>query len=145
MSLTAPLYSVEIETQPAVVVSEKYFEEAGIKRVHDNFPGPFLGMEAPAITDSVLKAQGIEISSNTHYIHEELGERAQISIQEFVGFLKKGRRSSGAYVFYIRGRDGDLFAVFCRWIHEINGWVAFSSLVRFCVSLRTVEVVVSRN
>gem|GEM_PF-1623539 len=116
------LRTVEIPAQPKLTTSGDYFEEAGMKWMGDNFQAQFFGLEVSATEPSNIKVSKLEKDSLDVEILANLGDEAEISIQEFKTFLATNRESSGVFIFYLRGNDGNLWAVRAGWSVISQSW-----------------------
>ena len=108
------LRTVRIAAQPAVTTSEDYFKEAGVVVMWDNFKAQFLGLEVPATDEVELAVRKLEEGSLDAPILAELGEKAETSVSQFKAFLAENRKSQEWFIFYLRGKDGNLWAVHAR-------------------------------
>ena len=116
------LRTVRIAAQPAVTTSEDYFKEAGVVVMWDNFKAQFLGLEVPATDEVELAVRKLEEGSLDAPILAELGEKAETSVSQFKAFLAANRKSQEWFIFYLRGKDGNLWAVHARWRSALGGW-----------------------
>lgn len=108
--------------QVEITTSEKYFEEAGVVWMGDNFKAQFIDLEVPATDARELAVLNLEEKSLDAPILAELKERAEISVSHFREFLNKHRNSKEWLLFYLRGKDGDLWAVDAYWDVDGRGW-----------------------
>lgn len=115
------LRTVRIPAQPAVITSEEYFKEAGVVVMRDNFKTQFLGLEVPATNETELAVCKLEKTSLDAPILAELGDRAEISVNQFRAFLAENRESTEWFIFYLRGKDGSLWAVGAYWLAVSDG------------------------
>jgi len=111
-----------VSAQPAVTTSEDYFKEAGVVVMGDNFQNQFLGLEIGASERTEFTIRKLEKESLDRPILDELGDKAEISASQFKAFLAENRRSPEWFIFYLRGRDGNLWAVIAHWNSVIDGW-----------------------
>ena len=116
------LRTVRIAAQPAVTTSEDYFKEAGVVVMWDNFKAQFLGLEVPATDEVELAVRKLEEGSLDAPILAELGEKAETSVSQFKAFLAANRKSQEWFIFYLRGKDGNLCAVYASWDAGDDGW-----------------------
>jgi len=116
------LRTVRIAAQPAVTTSEDYFKEAGVVVMWDNFKAQFLGLEVPATDEVELAVRKLEEGSLDAPILAELGEKAETSVSQFKAFLAENRKSQEWFIFYLRGKDGNLWAVYAYWYSDYGGW-----------------------
>ena len=107
---------------PKISTSEKFWEDAGVKWMGDNFKTQFLRLEVAAASAATLSLQKLEENSLDTPILSELGEKAETSVLHFAEFLNQNRRSSEFFIGYLRGLDGNLFAVCARWFVSRGGW-----------------------
>lgn len=116
------LRTVPISAQSAVTTSEEYFEGAGVKFMGSNFRAQFLGLEVGATSSVELKVQELTVASKDIPILYELGDQAENSVSQFRAFLAENRNSSEWFIFYLRGKDGNLWAVGAFWHSVHRGW-----------------------
>jgi len=109
------LRTVRIAAQPAVTTSKEYFEGAGVKWTGSNLESQFYGLEVLAVGESRLAVHILEQNSLDAPIMAELGNKAEISVSQFRAFLDGNRGSSEWFIFYLRGKDGNLWAVGAGW------------------------------
>ena len=132
--------------QPASsVTDEDYFREAGVVWMGDNFKAQFLGLEISQSPLNVLAVHNLEEPSLDKPILETLGEKAEVSITEFKAFLAGNRKSQEWFVFYRRGRDGNLWAVCARWRIDRGGWSVDASSIDRPHGWSRDDRIVSRN
>ena len=104
------------------VTDEEYFQEAGVVSMGFNFKAQFLGLEI-GITELVeLTVHELTESSLDAPILAELGGKAELEVSQFRAFLAANRGSSEWFIFYLRGRDGNLWAVDAYWVAGSGGW-----------------------
>ena len=139
------LRTVRIAAQPAVTTSEDYFKEAGVVVMWDNFKAQFLGLEVPATDEVELAVRKLEEGSLDAPILAELGEKAETSVSQFKAFLAENRKSQEWFIFYLRGKDGNLWAVHARWRSALGGWFVHACRVDGPDRWDAGRPVVSRN
>jgi len=122
VTLLTLLRTVRIAAQPAVTTSEEYFKEAGVVVMWDNFKAQFLGLEVGATNNAELAVRKLEEGSLDAPILAELGEKAETSVSQFKAFLAENRKSQEWFIFYLRGKDGNLWAVYAYWYSDYGGW-----------------------
>ena len=128
-SILILLRTVRIVAQPAVTTSEEYFKEAGVVWMGDSYKAQFLGLEVGATEESELAVRKLEEVSPDTPILAELGDKAEISVSQFRAFLAENRESREWFVFYLKGRDGELWAVYSFWDVGDGGWSVLASSV----------------
>ena len=124
MKLLTIVRRVSIAAQPTITTSEEYFKEAGVVWMDENFKAQFLGLEVAAIGETELTIRKLEVASVDDPIIAELGgkEKAEISVSQFRAFLAANRDSSERFIFYLKGKDGNLWAVRARWRRVRRCW-----------------------
>jgi len=137
--------TVLIPAQTAVTTSKKYFEEAGVVWMGDNFKTQFLGLEVGAVEAGGLDVRKLEEASLDAPILTELGDKAKLAIQQFKAFLAENRKSSEWFVFYLTGKDGRLWAVDADWNSDDDGWNVRANSVENPLGWDAGSRVVSRN
>ena len=130
-SILVFLRTVKVAAQPAVATSEEYFKEAGVVWMGGDFKAQFLGLEVPTIEEAELAVRKLEEASPDIPILAELEDKAEISVSQFRAFLSAHRESSEWFIFYLRGRDGNLWAVFAYWCVDYGGWRVGADSVTF--------------
>lgn len=90
----------------------------------ENFKTQFLGLEVLATEAVELTVRKLEEPSVDDQIIAELGgkEKAEISVSRFRAFLAANRESPEWFIFYLKGRDGNLWAVHAYWRGVRRGW-----------------------
>ena len=116
------LRTVRISAQSAVITSEEYFTEAGVKWMGNNFKSQFLGLKVGATSDAELNVHKLTVASRDIPILAELDDKAEIFVSRFKAFLAENRNSSEWFIFYLRGKDNNLWAVFADWNSIYRGW-----------------------
>ncbi len=111
-----------IFAQPTVTTSEKYFEEAGVKWMNDNFESQFLVLEVEAVDETTLSIHKLDEASLDEHILTELGDKAEITLSQFKEFLSKNKKSGGWFIFYLKGKNGELSVVSASWRVVGGGW-----------------------
>lgn len=134
-----------IPAQSAVTTSKKYFEEAGVKWTGDNFEAQFLGLEVEAVDETILSVHKLNESSLDEPILVELGDKAETTPSQFKEFLSQNKKSKEYFLFYMKGKDGELWAVFARWYIVYDGWGVGAYSVRRPGGWSAGSQVVSRN
>ena len=144
-SILTFVHSLHLAAQSAVTTNDQYFEEAGVKWTGSNFKAQFLGLEVAATGGAALAVRKLEEDSLDAPILAELGDKAEISVSQFRAFLAANRESKEWFIFYLRGKDGELWAVYADWYSGSGGWYVYADSVagpdRWDAGLR----VVSRN
>lgn len=115
------LHTVKIFAQTAVTTSKEYFEEAGVVSMGSNFEAQFLGLEVSAVAESELAVRKLTQDSLDAPILTELGDKAEISVLQFREFLDANRGSTEWFIFYLKGKDGNVWAVSALW-YAGGGW-----------------------
>ena len=129
----------------AVTTSEEYFSDAGVKSMGENFKAQFLGLEVGSTDEVELAVCRLERNSLDAPILTELGDKAEINVSQFKAFLAGNRGSSEWFVFYLRGKDGSLWAVGARWYGDLDGWLVEAFSVGDRSPWNAGSQVVSRN
>ena len=88
----------------------------------ENFKAQFYGLEVKATDEAELAVRKLEEASLDALILTELGDKAEISVSQFRAFLASNPESKEWFIFYLRGKDGKLWAVlaYCRVVDR--GW-----------------------
>ena len=123
------LRTVVVFSKPAVTTSKEYFKEAGVVWMGDNFKAQFLDLEVGATEEAELAVRKLEKASLDAPILAELGDKAELEVSQFQVFLAANRGSSEWFIFYLRGRDGNLWAVDAFWYADYVGWYVYADSV----------------
>ena len=119
-SILTIIRTVKVAAQPALTTSEEYFNQAGVVWMGKNFRAQFLGLEVPAVDEAELTVWKLEQPSLDDSIIAELGgkDKAEISVSQFCAFLgdRGDRESPERFIFYLKGKDGNLLTVRAYWI-----------------------------
>jgi len=120
--------TVRVDAQPTVTTSKQYFEEAGVRWTGENFKDQFLGLEVSETGEIELVVRKLTEDSPDALILAELGDKAETPVSTFRAFLNANRGSSEWFIFYLKGKDGNLWAVYAFWFVEYVGWyvIAYS-------------------
>lgn len=137
--------TVTIGAQPAVTTNKKYFEDAGAKWMGENFQNQFLGLEVSETKEIELAVRKLTEDSLDEPILKELGDKAETSVSTFHTFLNQNRESSEWFIFYLRGKDGNLWAVSAHWSSGDGGWYLYAFSVADPDGWLAEGQVVSRN
>lgn len=126
--ILSPPYIVSVSAQLAVTTSEEYFREAGVVSTADirsgrnNFKDQFIGLEVGAVMEAELAVRKLKDASYDSLILPELGDKAEISVSQFRAFLAENYNHQSLFIFYLRGKDRNLWVVDAGWFSTINGW-----------------------
>jgi hypothetical protein len=114
--------TMKMGAQLAFVTSPASFSEYLSDIHHSNVIREFCGLEvaaAPAVELALHKVDyGADHSPNGRILLE-LGKKAEVGIAHFVAFLSDNRGTTDRFIFYLRGKNGNLWAVYARW--EMGG------------------------
>lgn len=124
ISILTFLREVSLGAQPTLTTSEKYFEDAGVMWMGRNFQELFIGLEVPSVSSADLVVRELEKDSLDAPIISELGGegKAETYVSHFVDFLSKNKESLMRFIFYLRGKDGNIWAVDAYWYADVGGW-----------------------
>jgi len=137
--------TVVVFSKPAVTTSKEYFKEAGVRWMGKNFETQFLGLEVEATEEVELAVRKLEQASLDAPILAELGGKAELTVSQFQTFLAANRGSSEWFVFYLKGKDGNLWAVDALWSADDVGWSVNANSVGSPRRWDADRQVVSRN
>ena len=121
-SILTLLRTWRVAAQPAVTTSKEYFAEAGVVLTGSNFENQFYGLEVSATEETELAVRKLEEDSLDAPIMAELGDKVEVSVSQFRAFLAAHRESTEWFIFYLRGKDGLLWAVYAGWDSGLGGW-----------------------
>src|SRR3989344_1966274 len=121
-SILTLLRTVKMLAHDALITSKEYFEGAGVKSMGGNFQTQFLGLELSAVGETELAVHKLEENSLDAPIMAERGDKTETSVSQFRTFLHSNRNSSEYFIFYLRGKDGNLWAVYAHWYSDLDGW-----------------------
>ncbi|MDO8471213.1 MAG: hypothetical protein Q7S49_01235 [bacterium] len=121
-NILTPLRIVRIPAQPAVLTSEEYFKEAGVVWMGMNFKSQFLSLAEFGVEATDLVVRKLVEASLDALVLVELGDKAEILVSQFREFLSLNKRSPEWFIFYLRGRDEDLWTVRADWRDGDGGW-----------------------
>jgi hypothetical protein len=115
---------VALGVQSAVTTSAEYFKDAGVVWTNNNFDNQFVGLKVPAAPSTDFIVRKLEQNSLDAPIIAELGgeKNAEISVSHFKDFLQKNRKSTEWFIFYLNGKDRNLWAVDVYWLSDDGGW-----------------------
>ena len=127
------------------VTDEEYFQEAGVVSMGFNFKAQFLGLEIGTTELVELTIHELTESSLDAPILAELGDKAELTVFQFKTFLAANRKSQEWFVLYLKGKDGNLWAVCASWSADSDGWNVYASSVDVPDRGDAVDRGVSRN
>jgi len=107
---------------PAITTSQKFWEDAGVKWMGDTFKTQFIGLEVAAASAATLILQKLDKNSLYAKILSDLGVKAETSVLHFSELLHQNCESSKFFIGYLKGNDGNLFAVYAGWDVGRGGW-----------------------
>jgi len=107
---------------PAVITSQKFWEDCGVKWMSKDFKTQFVGLVVEAVDAGVLSISKLEKNSLDTPILSELGVNADTTVLHFAELLHQNRKSSEVFIGYLRGCDGNLSAVYAFWDTDRGGW-----------------------
>lgn len=127
-SILTFIREVMLGAQPAlthVATSKEYWENAGVVWANEHFKVQFgddLALDDAAASVYVIRR--LEQGSLDAPIIAELGgeESAESPVAHFHAFLAENRKSTEYFIFYLRGKDGNLWAVRAAWSAGHGGW-----------------------
>lgn len=127
-NILTPLRIVRISAQPAITTSEGYFKEAGVVSMGANFKSQFLGLTEFEVEATDLVVRKLTAILLDDLILTELGGRvlAEISVSQFRAFLAENRGSPEWFIFYLTGRDENLWTVRADWRDGDGGWFVYA-------------------
>ncbi|MEX2341241.1 MAG: hypothetical protein WD605_02885 [Candidatus Paceibacterota bacterium] len=122
-NILTPLRTIAVSAQPAATVSKRWLKEAGVVWTGGNFETNFFGLKVAATEAADLSVRRLEQSSLDAPILTDLGDKAEIGISQFRAFLAENCESKECFVFYLHGKNGELFAVHAYWYSDDGGWL----------------------
>lgn len=146
MAITTFVRMVPVAAQPECTTSIRYFKEADIgwpEWVDESHF--FFGLEVAATEEAELAVRKLERGSLDAPILAELGDKAETSVSQFLAFLAANRGSTEWFIFYLRGKDGNLWAVRACWIVDFVGWFVHAHSIESPDGWFAGGLVVSRN
>ena len=111
-------------------VARDVLKEANVGWTGDNFKKLFLGNVEEDVADITFAINRLEQSSSDAPIMAQLGDRTEIKLTHFFELLKKQSKgedgalltNGNANIAYIRGSDGNLWAVHGGWGSACGYW-----------------------
>jgi hypothetical protein len=144
-SLLTHVRTWKAPAQGAVTTSRKYWEDAGVKRMGIDFEVQFLDLEVPAVESSELAIAELEEDSPDTTIFAELGSHAETAVSHFREFLRGYEETDEWFIFYLRGKDGHVWAVNAGWDSVDGGWYVYADMVTALEGGDAGDLVVSRK
>jgi len=129
---------------PATNTSKKFWEDHAVESMNSDFEDQFLELEVEAVGAVTLSISKLEKNSLDAPILAELGEKAVTSVLHFAELLNYHRGSSETFSVYLRGLDGELWAVRALLFTDRNGWSVGARPVRNSLGWRVGPQLVSR-
>ena len=122
MAILSRLRTMRMSAKPALITTEKYFREAGVVWMGKKFRDEFLGLKVFATNEGEIAIYLLEGDSSDFPILTCLGDEAKISVSQFHSFLAENRKTPGWFVFYLEGKDGNLYPVGAGKGVNSDGW-----------------------
>ena len=125
-NILTTLRIMRIPAQPAVITYEEYFKEAGVVWMGSKFKAQFLNLAEFGVEATDLVVRKLVEASLDALVLVELGDKAETFVSQFREFLSLNKRSPEWFVFYLRGRDEDLWTVRADWRDGDGGWFVYA-------------------
>ena len=130
VSLLRKLASVQVEGVARFVVDDDTLQAANIGWTGDNFKKFFAKKVEEDVPACAIAVHRLERASSDAPILTELGDRAEISLAHLFELIKKQSKGETgqllvngyANVAYVRGTDGNLWAVLAAWRSYCGCW-----------------------
>lgn len=122
--LLTPCRELTLAGRSAFTTTEQSFTDAGVNWVGDNFKAQFIGLAVAETSEETFLVSNLESNSLCLPIISELGgsEKAETSVAHFIELLVTNKSSSEAFNLYLRGKDGNLWAVTASCCVGGEGW-----------------------
>ena len=132
LAAAMPIYSmlyplVNVPAHPPIVTTLKYFNEAGVIGMSHNFKKFYVGLAVGEKGPSVLALIQLNWEYSELTLVHRLGNKAGVSITEFVSALSANRRSKERIIGHVRGIGGNhhLCTVVATYMEGfLTGWNA---------------------
>ncbi len=120
-------------------VAAENLQEANVGWTGENFKRLFLNKIEENVSEAKLVVSRLERASLDAPILAELGGKAETSLSHMFDLLKKQANGEDgilltngyANIFYIRGADGNLWAVYARWFSVFHSWRVVARSVEY--------------
>lgn len=130
VKLLTKLTTVQLKGIPQFTMNEETQKAANIGYMWDDFKSHFFGKTEENIGDLTVAVHKLEKDSLDKPILEELEEKAEISLAQFVELLKQQSQgqegtllvNGWANIAYIRDKKGNLWAVDAGWDSADRYW-----------------------
>jgi aspartyl-tRNA(Asn)/glutamyl-tRNA(Gln) amidotransferase subunit C len=113
---------VKVAAQPLIVTSEQYFNEAGIVDMSESFQAQFLGLKIKATPKTKLYIRKLTSPILDVSLRAKLGGKAAISVSQFRAFLFPKKGGLEWFLFYLQGKNRNLWVVYAYWRCFIDGY-----------------------
>lgn len=127
------------------VTNLEYFQEAGVVWMGEQFQALFLGLEIGNTDPVELVVHELPEKMLDKEILAELGDKAELTVSQFKAFLAGNRKSKEWFILYLRGKDGNLWAVGASWGAYGDGWGVDANSIDNPLEWSAGSQVVSRN
>ncbi len=112
-------------------VAKDHLKEAKVGLNCDKFKDLFIDKVEEDVEDAILVISDLERGSLDVSILAELGYRAETSLAYLFALLKKQNKGEEGplltnglvNIFYVRGTDGNLWALLIRWVSGVRYWL----------------------
>jgi len=113
-----------VSAHPPVTTSQKFWEDCGVKWMSKDFKTQFVGLVVEAVDAGVLSISKLEKNSLDTPILSEFGVNAETTVLNFAELLNQNRGSDEFFIGYLRGHDGNPWAVSASWYTGDDVWYA---------------------
>lgn len=111
-------------------VAAEHLQEANVGWTGENFKALFLNKVEENVPEAKLVVSQLERASLDAPILAELGDKAEVKLSYLFSLLQKQSKGEDgilltngyANIFYIRGTDGELWAVYAYWLSCGRYW-----------------------
>lgn len=138
IKLLSKLRTVEVPAVENFVLTEEVLKEANVY-AWDNFRKIFLGKQEQGVTANRLAIHSLGKNSLDAPIRKELGCGEEITLAHFVHLLKEQSKGQDgvlltngyANIAYIKGNDGNLWAVDAHWDSVRRCWFVSADSIEY--------------
>ena len=104
-----------LPAQPALTTSRRYWTEAGVFQVNENFRAQFLDLVVPAVARGKFLLRHLEDLTPIAPIVIELADKVETPVSQLRAFMKANQRKSGHFYAFAVGNDAQLWTIGFFW------------------------------
>ena len=145
--------TVEVNGAEKFVANDQQLKAANVGWTGSNFRALFLNKAEENVGKATIVVHSLEKNSLDVAIMAELGTRVEIHLCQFFALIAKQSKGEAgpllvngyANIAYIRGNDGNLWAVYAYWRSACGYWHVYADSVEYPREWHAGDQVLSRD